>query len=116
MTILELPKDALLALTDVQLEQLVGRLSEAEVATQGAQVGDVRFSGSITAPDGGVDIRVDVTKNPFESSFIPRSNTIFQAKKPRMAAGAISSEMKPWTGRQWFILTPVPIPIHPPVK
>lgn len=93
MTILELPKDALLALTDTQLEQLIGRLAEAEVAAHGGSVADVRFSGSITAPDGGVDIRVDVKKRPFESGFIPRANTVFQSKKHRMPVGAIASEM-----------------------
>lgn len=95
MTILELPKDALLALTDAQLEQLIGRLSEAEVAAHGADVADVRFSGSITAPDGGVDVRVDVKKEQFASGFIRRSNTIFQSKKCSMPAGQITKEMKP---------------------
>lgn len=95
MTILELPKDALLTLTDIQLEQLIGRLAEAEVSACGASVGDVRFSGSITAPDGGVDIRVDVKNRPFSSGFIPRANTIFQSKKSRMPAGDITQEMKP---------------------
>lgn len=95
MIILELPKDALLALTDVQLEQLIGRLSEADVVMSGAHVSDVRFSGSITAPDGGVDIRVIATKFPFVSGFIPRQNTIFQAKKSSMSAASITGEMKP---------------------
>ena len=95
LTILELPKDALLALTDAQLEQLIGRLSEAEVVAHGACVGAVRFSGSITAPDGGVDIRVDVQTAPFLSGFIPRSNTIFQSKRHSMPAGDITGEMKP---------------------
>ena len=93
MNILEFAKDALLALTDAQLQQLIGRLAEAEVAAHGGSVADVRFSGSITAPDGGVDIRVDVKKIPFESGFIPRPNTVFQSKKHRMPVGAITSEM-----------------------
>jgi len=95
MTILELPKDALLALTDAQLEQLIGRLAEAEVAGHGAHVGEVRFSGSITAPDGGVDVRVDVQKTPFDSEYIPKPNTIFQSKKHSMPAGGITGEMRP---------------------
>lgn len=95
MTILELDIDALLALTDAQLEQLIGRLAEAEVAACAASVGDVRFSGSITAPDGGVDVRVDVKTAPFSSAFIPRPNTIFQSKKPSMPAGSITGEMRP---------------------
>lgn len=95
MTILELPHDALLALTDAQLEQLIGRLAEAEVSACGGSVGDVRFSGSITAPDGGVDVRVDVKTSSFQSGFIPRANTIFQSKKASMPAGEINGEMRP---------------------
>ncbi len=95
MTILELPKDELRDLTDVQLEELIGRLSEAEVVVRGGHVGDVRFSGSITAPDGGVDIRVDVKDGSFVPKFIPRANTIFQSKKSKMSAGEITREMKP---------------------
>lgn len=98
MTILELPKDALLNLTDTQLEQLIGRLAEAEVASCRASVGDVRFSGSITAPDGGVDVRVAVQAAAFASGFIPRPNTIFQSKKHSMPVSAITGEMKPKGG------------------
>lgn len=98
MTILELSKDALLNLTDVQLEQLIGRLAEAEVASCGASVGDVRFAGSITAPDDGVDVRVAVQTAPFSSGFIPRPNTVFQSKKHSMPAGAITKEMMPKGG------------------
>ena len=64
MTILEFPKDDLLALSDVQLEQLIGRLAEAEVSAYGASVADVRFSGSITAPDGGVEFGSLSYQNP----------------------------------------------------
>lgn len=95
MSILELPKDALLSLTDIQLEHLIGRLAEAEVVAHGASVADVRFSGSITAPDGGVDVRVDVKIAPFESGFMPKPNTIFQSKRHSMLPGEISREMKP---------------------
>lgn len=95
MTILEFPKDDLLALSDVQLEQLIGRLAEAEVSAYGASVADVRFSGSITAPDGGVDVRVVISSDPFKSGFISRTNTVFQSKKHSMPVGAIAEEMKP---------------------
>lgn len=94
MSILELNKDDLLALTDAQLEQLIGRLSEAELKANGADVSDVRFSGSITAPDGGVDVRVDANQNEFSTGFIPRPNTIFQSKKNSMPAGQVLNEMR----------------------
>ncbi len=95
MAILEISKDDLLALSDVQLEQLIGRLAEAEIAACGAQVADVHFSGSITAPDGGVDIRVVISSDPFRSGFIARKNTVLQSKKHSMAAAAIRDEMRP---------------------
>jgi len=95
MTVLELEKDDLLVLSDAELEQLIGRLSEAELAANGASVSEVRFSGSITAPDGGVDVRVSVAEPQFKTAFIQRPNTIFQAKKHTMPAGAIASEMAP---------------------
>lgn len=95
MTVLEIEKDDLLVLSDAELEQLIGRLSEAELSANGASVSEVRFSGSITAPDGGVDVRVNVADSRFKSDFVLRKNTIFQAKKHKMPAGAISAEMSP---------------------
>ena len=95
MSVLEIEKNDLLALSDAELEQLIGRLSEAELVANSASVSEVRFSGSITAPDGGVDVRVNVADPQFTSAFIQRPNTIFQAKKHTMPAGAIASEMAP---------------------
>ena len=55
----------------------------------------MRFSGSITAPDGGVDIRVVISSDPFQSGFIARKSTVLQSKKHSMDAAAIRDEMRP---------------------
>lgn len=90
---LELMKDDLLGLTDSQLEDLVERLAEAEVVAKGGQVTDVRFGGDVKAADKGVDGRVNVNIPNFNSGFIPRANTIFQCKIPKMPGSEIKKEM-----------------------
>ena len=91
---LELNKNALLGLNENQLEDLVGRLAEAEVVACGGLRSEVRSGGSINAPDGGVDVRVDVVSTTFISGFIPRPNTIFQCKKSEMPRSSILAEMR----------------------
>jgi len=95
LSILELEKDALLGLSDGQLEELIARLAEAEIAAAGQSPARVSWGGSITAPDEGVDIRVDVPVEVLDTGYIARPNTIFQAKKHRMRAGQIRKEMCP---------------------
>ena len=60
MAVSEFKKDDLLRLSDTQLEELVARLAEADVASAGHSPARVYWSGSITAPDEGIDIQVDV--------------------------------------------------------
>lgn len=95
MSYFELPEEALRQLSDEQLETLVLRLAEAEVVANGGHVSDVRGSGASDAPDGGVDVRVDVSVEGFNSGFLPRSKVIFQAKKHTMPPRGISKEMCP---------------------
>ena len=95
MSIFELEKDDLLRLSATQLEELVARLAEAEVASFGHSPARVHWSGATTAPDGGVDIRVDVPAETLDTGYLARPNMIFQAKKPTMPACEISKEMRP---------------------
>ena len=95
MSYFELPEEALRQLSGKQLEKLVFRLAEAEVVANGGHVSDVRGSGASDAPDGGVDVRVDVSVEGFNSGFLPRSKVIFQAKKHTMPPREISKEMYP---------------------
>jgi hypothetical protein len=55
----------------------------------------VTWGGDQNAPDGGVDVRVNVpTKKPIQG-FIPRHVTGFQVKKPDLARAGILLEMRP---------------------
>jgi len=93
VAIFEIEKDELLRLSDTQLEELIARLAEAEVAMHGHSPACVNWSGSITAPDGGVDIHVQVPVDQVKAGFLVRSDTVFQAKKPKMPKASIEKEM-----------------------
>ena len=91
----EIPKDQLRRLKDMELRELVARLCEAELSRKGAPVSAVRWGGSQTAPDGGLDVEVQVKDQGFTGDFVPRAWTGIQVKKPSMPAGEIANEMSP---------------------
>ncbi|WP_409422576.1 hypothetical protein ABHF91_06090 [Pseudaeromonas sp. ZJS20] len=93
MAIFDIEKDDLLRLSDLQLEELIARLAEAEVAAHGHSPAYVNWSGSINAPDGGIDIHVQVPVEQLKTGFLKRSDTILQAKKHSMPKASISKEM-----------------------
>lgn len=93
MAIFDIEKDELLRLSDTQLEELIARLAEAEVAMHGHSPACVNWSGSITAPDGGIDIHVQVPIDQLKAGFIVRPDTVFQAKKHKMPKAAIEKEI-----------------------
>jgi len=82
-------------LNDSDLRSLVGLLCEAELNSYGISAAGVTWGGHQNAPDGGIDVRVDVTTAPHPDSYIPRANTAYQVKKPDMPRSAIINEMKP---------------------
>lgn len=94
MAIFDLEKDDLLRLTDVQLEELIARLSEAEVAALGHSPACVGWSGSIKSPDGGIDVHVQIPYAALIPGFIVRAETVLQSKKDSMPKSAIASEMR----------------------
>lgn len=98
MAIFDIEKDDLLRLSDLQLEELIARLAEAEVAAHGHSPAYVNWSGSINAPDGGIDIHVQVPVEQMKTGFLERADTILQAKKHSMPKAKITSEMV--TGRK----------------
>lgn len=98
MAIFDIEKDDLLRLSDTQLEELIARLAEAEIATHGHSPAYVHWSGSINAPDGGIDVHVKVPVEQMSTGFIERPDTIFQAKIHDMPKSAIGKEMAP-TGK-----------------
>ncbi len=91
----DIPKAALLQLTDSQLRELVARLCEAELRLKGFPASSVRWGGAQTTPDGGLDVDCRVDSENFERGFVPCARTGFQVKKYRMPAGAIKAEMSP---------------------
>lgn len=98
MAIFDIEKDELLQLSDTQLEELIARLAEAEVAAHNHSPAWVSWSGSINAPDGGIDIHIQVPVEKLSTGFIERPDTIFQAKEHSMPKAAIINEMT--TGRE----------------
>lgn len=95
MAIFDLEKDDLKRLTETQLEELVLRLSEADVSQAGHSPVYVHGSGSINAPDGGVDVHVQVPTGDLETDFLVRPDTAFQVKKSAMPRAKIKKEMTP---------------------
>ena len=95
MSYFDVSKHDLIRLTDVQLEEFIARLAEAEVASHGLSPSCVNWGGSITTTDGGVDVRVAAVRDFDQPRYIPRPNTIFQAKTCTMPAGGIAKEMRP---------------------
>jgi hypothetical protein len=93
VAIFDIEKDDLLRLSDTQLEELIARLAEAEVAAHGHSPAWVSWSGSINAPDEGIDIRVQVPADTLNTGFLERPDTILQAKKHSMPKSAITDEM-----------------------
>lgn len=93
MAIFDIEKDDLLRLSDERLEELIARLSEAEVAAHGHSPASVSWSGSIKAPDEGIDIHVQVDAAELETGFLNRPDTVLQSKKDSMPKSAILVEM-----------------------
>lgn len=93
MSIFDIEKDELLRLSDTQLEELIARLAEVEVAAQGHSPAWVSWSGSINAPDEGIDIQVQIPVDTLSTGFFERPDTILQAKKHSMPKSAITVEM-----------------------
>jgi hypothetical protein len=95
MAFFDVGKHDLQRLSDTQLEELIARLSEAELTSVGQSPACVQWSGSITAPDDGIDIEVDVLVDTLDTGYLARPNTILQAKKHSMTASSITAEMRP---------------------
>ena len=93
MAIFDIEKDDLLRLSDERLEELIARLAEAEVAAHGHSPASVSWSGSIKAPDEGIDIHVQVDTTGLETGFLSRPDTVLQSKKDSMPKSAIAAEM-----------------------
>lgn len=82
-------------LSDSDLRAVIGLLCEAELRTYGLPTAAVTWGGHQNAKDGGIDVRIDLLSPVQTDSFIPRSKTGFQVKKPDMPRAEILNEMRP---------------------
>lgn len=82
-------------LDDKQLRTLVARLCIAELRSKNLPVSGVTAGGDQNAPDGGLDVRVELSGEAFSGDFIPVVPLGFQVKKPDMGPAAIKQEMRP---------------------
>jgi hypothetical protein len=91
----DITPDEIALLNDVDLRELVGRLCEAELISRGFSPVAVTWGGNQTAPDGGLDVRVNLTPGTAVDGFISRPSTGFQVKTPDMPRADILREMCP---------------------
>lgn len=93
--LIEITGDDIAALGDADLRELIGLLCEDDYRAAGLPLTGIRYGGHQDAPDGGLDVVVRGKESPSKTSFVPRSNTGFQVKKPDMPAAEITNEMRP---------------------
>jgi hypothetical protein len=93
--LLDTTSDDINSLNDTDLRSLVGKLCEAELHLQKLPTTGVTWGGDQNAPDGGIDVRVELSSKVNEDGYIPRSVTGYQVKKPAMSATKIREEMRP---------------------
>lgn len=91
----EISKNQLRQLNDVDLREFVARLCEAELRNAGAPISSIKWGGSQTAPDEGLDIECCVEDDDFSGDFLPRARTGIQVKKSKMPDSRIETEMCP---------------------
>jgi hypothetical protein len=91
----EITGDHISDLNDSDLRTLIGLLCEADLRSAGLSTAGVTWGGGQDAPDGGIDVRVELSAPTNPDGFVPRSSTGFQVKKPDMPRGEILREMRP---------------------
>jgi hypothetical protein len=93
--LLEITDDDIARLNDVDLRALIGLLCEADYRLAGLPTKRITWGGHQDARDGGLDVVVRGEIPPPQNSFVPRSTTGFQVKKPDMPRAKILKEMQP---------------------
>ena len=82
-------------LSKENFESLIRLLAESEVAENGGKITDVFGSGHINAPDGGIDVWIQMSNKKFQSEFIPSLDTRIQVKNSEFKTSEIEDEMCP---------------------
>lgn len=92
---LEINGDDIASLNETDLRTLVAELCRTELRQLGHPTSAVTAGGDQNAPDGGLDVRVEIPIPGVRTDFIPRVITGFQVKVPDMPASSITAEMCP---------------------
>lgn len=95
MPIFDIPSNRLVDLSDADLRELIARLCEAERERQGGHRNEVRWGGSQTAADGGLDVVVEPTGPFIAAGPLARRDAGIQVKAADLTPGAIVTEMRP---------------------
>jgi len=93
--LLEITGDDIARLDDADLRTLIGLLCEADFRSANLPTKGITWGGDQDARDGGLDVVVRCETPPPPNSFVPRSLTGFQVKKPDMPRAKILKEMWP---------------------
>lgn len=94
MSIFDIPSDRLVDLSDADLRELIARLCEAERERQGGHRNEVRWGGSQTAADGGLDVVIEPVGVFVAAGPLTRQNVGIQVKAADYAPAAITTEMR----------------------
>ena len=94
MLFFELEVNDLFGLSPNDLEELVLRLCEAELANCGHSRCHVYRPSAKDVPDGGIDVLVDIPDKKFKSDYVPRAYTVIQVKTSKMLPHNIKNEME----------------------
>lgn len=93
--LLEITGNDIALLDDAELRSLIGLLCEADYRLAGLSTKGVTWGGHQDARDGGLDVVVRGEMLPPINSFVPRTISGFQVKKPDMPSAKINKEMRP---------------------
>jgi hypothetical protein len=85
----------IVGLNDSDLRELVARLCMASLADVGLPPTPVTWGGDQRAPDGGIDVRVQLPTGTAASTRFARAVTGIQVKATKMGPGEIQREMCP---------------------
>lgn len=91
----EVTADDIRQLSDSDLRLLVGRLCVAEVRKHQQSSLAVTYGGHQNAPDGGIDVRIDLPSGAQRLTGFAGPCIGFQVKKPAMGPREIDKEMRP---------------------
>ena len=94
-SLFEVSPEDVASLEPLDLWELVARLCQVTLADAGLPTMCVTHGGHLSAPDGGIDVRVQLRKGDLPPTKLPlRLATIgFQVKATKMGVGEIGSEM-----------------------